>query len=59
MSNGFCSQFPVWKNHGKPGDNREILLADEAVKFIAQHKDRSASLEYWSFQAHYPWQAGD
>ncbi len=51
-----CDTFN-WKNHGKPGDNLEDLLADEAVKFISQHKDQPFFLNYWSFQAHSPWQA--
>jgi arylsulfatase A-like enzyme len=57
LGNGFFYPFPVWKNHGKPGDHLEDLLADEAVKFIAAHKDRPFFLNYWSFQAHSPWQA--
>lgn len=59
LGNGFFHPFPVWKNHGKPGDNLEDLVADEAVKFIAQHKDQPFFLNYWSFQAHSPWQAKD
>ena len=45
------------KNYGKPGDNLEDLLADEAVKYIHQHKDRPFFLNYWAFQVHSPWQA--
>jgi arylsulfatase A-like enzyme len=59
LGKGFFYPFPVWKNHGKLGDNLEDLLADEAVKFIAQHKDKPFFLNYWSFQAHSPWQAKD
>jgi arylsulfatase A-like enzyme len=59
LGKGFFYPFPVWKNHGKPGDNLEDLLADEAVKFIAQHKDQPFFLNYWSFQVHSPWQAKD
>ncbi len=54
---GYFYPFPVWKNHGKPGDNLEDLVADEAVKFIEEHKDKPFFLNYWSFQAHSPWQA--
>ncbi len=54
---GFFYPFHVWKNHGKPGDNLEDLLADEAVKFIEGHKGKPFFLNYWSFQAHSPWQA--
>ncbi len=56
---GFFYPFPVWKDHGKPGDNLEDLLADEAVKFIDEHKEKPFFLNYWSFQAHSPWQAKD
>ena len=59
LGKGFFYPFPVWKNHGKPGDNLEDLVADEAVKFISQHKDQPFFLNYWSFQAHSPWQAKD
>ena len=54
---GFFYPFPVWKDHGKPGDNLEELVADEAVKFIEQHRDRPFFLNYWAFEVHSPWQA--
>ena len=57
LPNGFFYPFPVWKNHGKPGDNLEDLLADEAVKFIEQNKERPFFLNYWAFEVHSPWQA--
>ncbi len=57
LPKGFFHPFPVWKNHGKPGDNLEDLVADEAVKFIEQHKDRAFFLNYWAFEVHSPWQA--
>ena len=57
LPKGFFYPFPVWPNHGKPGDNLEDLVADEAVKFIAQHKDRPFFLNYWAFEVHSPWQA--
>jgi arylsulfatase A-like enzyme len=57
LGKGFFHPFPVWKNHGKPGDNLEDLVADEAVNFIAQHKDKPFFLNYWAFQVHSPWQA--
>ena len=60
LPKGFFFPFPVWKNHGKPGDHLEDLLCDEAVAFIAkQSKDRPFFLNYWSFEAHSPWQAKD
>ena len=54
---GFFYPFPVWKDHGKPGDNLKDLLCDEAVKFIGQHKAEPFFLNYWAFQVHSPWQA--
>jgi arylsulfatase A-like enzyme len=47
----------VWKDHGKPGDHLEDLLADEAVKYIDQHKNEPFFLNYCSFEVHSPWQA--
>jgi arylsulfatase A-like enzyme len=57
LPKGFFYPFPVWKGHGKPGDNLEDLVADEAVKFIAEHKDKPFFLNYWAFEVHSPWQA--
>ncbi len=54
---GFFYPFPVWPDYGKPGDNLEDLLADEAVKYIHEHKDEPFFLNYWAFQVHSPWQA--
>lgn len=57
LGKGFFYPFPVWKNHGKPGDNLEDLVCDEAVKFIEQHKETPFFLNYWAFEVHSPWQA--
>jgi arylsulfatase A-like enzyme len=57
LPNGFFYPFPVWKGHGKPGDNLEDDLCAEAVKFIEQHKDKPFFLNYWAFEVHSPWQA--
>ena len=57
LLNGYFYPFHVWKDHGKPGDHLEDLLADEAVKFIGQNKDRPFFLNYWAFEVHSPWQA--
>lgn len=59
LGKGFFYPFPVWKNHGKPGDNLEDLVCDEAVKFIDQHRDAPFFLNYWAFEVHSPWQAKD
>ncbi len=57
LGNGFFYPFHVWKGHGKPGDNLEDDLCDEAVKFIEQNKDKRFFLNYWAFEVHSPWQA--
>ena len=57
LGKGFFHPFPVWKNHGKPGDHLEDLLAEEAVAFIAKNKHRPFFLNYWAFEVHSPWQA--
>lgn len=57
LGNGFFHPFHVWKGHGEPGDNLEELVCDEAVKFIAAHKDEPFFLNYWAFEVHSPWQA--
>ena len=54
MPKGYFYPFPVWKNRGKPGDNLEDLVCDEAVKFIADHKDHPFYLNYWAFEVHSP-----
>ncbi len=59
LGKGFFYPFPVWPNHGKPGDNLEDLLCDEAVKYIDQHKSEPFFLNYWAFEVHSPWQAKD
>ena len=57
LGDGFFFPFHVWKGHGKPGDNLEDDLCDEAVKFIGQNKGRPFFLNYWAFEVHSPWQA--
>jgi len=59
LPKGFFYPFPVWPGHGKSGDNLEDLVADEAVKFIDQHKNKPFFLNYWAFEVHSPWQAKD
>ena len=54
---GYFYPFPVWKGHGKPGDNLEDLVADQAVEFIKKNKSRPFYLNYWAFEVHSPWQA--
>jgi arylsulfatase A-like enzyme len=57
LGKGYFYPFPVWKDHGKAGDNLEDLLCDEAVRFIGKHKTEPFFLNYWAFQVHSPWQA--
>ena len=55
--NGWFYPFPVWPGHGKPGDNLEDDMAEQAVKFIKSHKDKPFLLDYWAFSVHAPWNA--
>ncbi len=57
--NGYFAPWSFWKGEGKPGDNIEDRMADEAVKFIAANKDRPFFLNYWAFSVHSPWMAKD
>ena len=57
LRNGYFYPFPVWKGHGKPGDNLQDLVADQAVEFIEKNKARPFFLNYWTFEVHSPWQA--
>lgn len=42
---------------GKPGENIEDRMAQEAVKFIDKNKDRPFFLNYWAFSVHAPFDA--
>lgn len=55
--NGWFAPWPVWPGHGKPGENLEDAMANEAVNFIKSHKDKPFLLDYWSFSVHAPWNA--
>ncbi|HEY8154648.1 MAG TPA: sulfatase [Myxococcota bacterium] len=57
LPNGYFYPFPVWNGHGKPGDNLEDLVSDEAARFIQENKARPFFLNYWAFDVHSPWQA--
>ncbi|MGB0419146.1 MAG: sulfatase [Opitutales bacterium] len=37
------------------GEHLEDRMADEAIRFIHQHKDRPFLLNYWAFSVHSPW----
>lgn len=54
---GYIYPFGIWKEHGKPGDHLEDLVADQAVEFIERHKTEPFFLNYWAFEVHTPWQA--
>lgn len=56
LLNGWFYPFPIWPNHGQPGDHLEDLMAEEAARFIHENKDRPFFLNYWMFQPHSPWQ---
>ena len=57
LAGGFFYPFPIYDSHGKPGDNLEDLMCDEAVKYIHEHKDEPFFLNYWAWEVHAPWQA--
>lgn len=57
LADGFFYPFPIYDSRGKPGDNLEDLMADEAVKYIHEHKNEPFFLNYWAWEVHAPWQA--
>ncbi|SOE23206.1 Arylsulfatase A [Spirosomataceae bacterium TFI 002] len=57
LAGGFFYPFPIYDSHGKPGDNLEDLMCDEAVKYIHEHKNEPFFLNYWAWEVHAPWQA--
>lgn len=51
-------KFPPELNfQGKPGEHIEDRMAEEAIKFIKENKDRPFFLNYWMFSVHSPWQS--
>lgn len=52
---GYFAPWAFWKGEGKAGDHIEDRMADEAVKFIRDNKDRPFFLNYWAFGVHSPW----
>lgn len=56
-ANGYFAPWAFWKGQGQPGDHIEDRMAQEAVEFIAAHKDRPFFLNYWAFSVHSPWMA--
>ncbi len=57
LAAGFFYPFPIYDSKGKPGDNLEDLMCDEAVKFIHENKNEPFFLNYWAWEVHAPWQA--
>ena len=57
--------FSDWKatpwrvpyDDGKPGEDIEDRMGDEAVKFIRAHKDVPFFANYWCYSVHSPWQS--
>lgn len=50
-------KFPANLNfQGEPGEHIEDRMAQEAIKFIKENKDRPFFLNYWMFSVHSPWQ---
>ncbi|HCN76452.1 MAG TPA: N-acetylgalactosamine-6-sulfatase [Verrucomicrobiales bacterium] len=60
-SGGPASYFAPYRNSAfKDGQDGEYLpdrLADEAIRFIRQHKEQSFYLNWWPYSVHYPMQA--
>ncbi len=52
---GYFAPWAFWKNKGKPGEHIEDRMAQEAVKFIRESKDKPFFLNYWAFSVHSPW----
>lgn len=42
---------------GKPGEHLEDRMADEAIRFLKENKDRPFFLNYWAFSVHAPFDA--
>ncbi len=53
--NGYFAPWTFWKDQGKPGEQIDDRMGEEAAKFIAENKDRPFYLNYWSFGVHSPW----
>ncbi len=57
LPKGYLAPWPVWPGQGAPGEHLEDRMAEEAVKFIRDNRDRPFLLHYWAFSVHSPWQA--
>jgi arylsulfatase A-like enzyme len=53
----YLAPWSFWKNQGRQGDHIEDRMAEEAVKFIGQNRQRAFYLNYWPFSVHTPWNA--
>lgn len=42
---------------GRPGEHIDDRMADEAAKFIAEHKDRPFFVNFWAYSVHSPYNA--
>ena len=57
MPDGWFAPWPVWPGEGEPGEHLEDRMAQEAVKFIKEHKNEPFYLNFWLFSVHSPWHA--
>jgi arylsulfatase A-like enzyme len=55
LVNGYFTPWPTYPNQGATGDHLEDRMAEEAVQFIKNNKDRPFLLHYWAFSVHGPW----
>jgi len=53
--NGYFAPWTFWKGQGEAGDHIEDRMAEEAVKFMRENKERPFFLNYWAFSVHSPW----
>ncbi|RKX47696.1 MAG: N-acetylgalactosamine-6-sulfatase, partial [Verrucomicrobia bacterium] len=56
LGSGYINPWPVWPGEGNPGDHLEDRMAEEAVRFIKENKDRPFFMNYWAFSPHSPYQ---
>lgn len=57
LGNGWFAPWHVYPGQGKEGDHLEDRMAEEAVKFIHEHREEPFLLHYWAFSVHSPWHA--
>jgi arylsulfatase A-like enzyme len=54
MPTGYFAPWDVWPGQGKPGEHLDDRMAEEAVRFIRENRDRPFFLNFWCFSVHAP-----